>query len=286
MDLCGYYVARKYHPEGPASRRSRSTARPTPRTGWRAPTTCRWIRACTASSTSRCSRRGAFELGPFRITTDLLVHPIDAYGLRIEQAGKVLTYSGDTGICDGLVRLAKDSDLFLCEASFHDGRDDAPEIHLNGREAAEHAARAGAAPARADPHPAVERPGRARSARPPASSTARSSWPARRRLHALRLTLGSRDASTREPRERPAPSRHHHPAVARPRRGLGARRVRQDPRALRRLVTEGVPRWRKGSGLGWVTAEYAMLPARHAHPRRPRVGQGQASAGARTRSPG
>lgn len=25
-------------------------------------------------------------------------------------------------------------------------------------------------------------------------------------------------------------------------------------------VTEGVPRWRKGSGLGWVTAEYEMLP--------------------------
>ncbi|WP_432542355.1 ribonuclease PH [Kineococcus sp. SYSU DK002] len=24
--------------------------------------------------------------------------------------------------------------------------------------------------------------------------------------------------------------------------------------------TEGVPRWRKGSGQGWVTAEYAMLP--------------------------
>jgi ribonuclease PH len=25
-------------------------------------------------------------------------------------------------------------------------------------------------------------------------------------------------------------------------------------------VTEGVPRWRKGTGEGWVTAEYAMLP--------------------------
>src|SRR5438309_4137645 len=25
-------------------------------------------------------------------------------------------------------------------------------------------------------------------------------------------------------------------------------------------VQRGVPRWRKGSGLGWVTAEYAMLP--------------------------
>lgn len=26
-------------------------------------------------------------------------------------------------------------------------------------------------------------------------------------------------------------------------------------------VVEGVPRWRKESGLGWLTAEYAMLPA-------------------------
>src|ERR1700748_3655454 len=26
-------------------------------------------------------------------------------------------------------------------------------------------------------------------------------------------------------------------------------------------ANEGVPRWRQGSGLGWVTAEYAMLPA-------------------------
>ncbi|MDN5750509.1 MAG: ribonuclease PH [Pseudonocardia sp.] len=26
-------------------------------------------------------------------------------------------------------------------------------------------------------------------------------------------------------------------------------------------VTEGVPRWRAGSGLGWLTAEYAMLPS-------------------------
>ena len=25
-------------------------------------------------------------------------------------------------------------------------------------------------------------------------------------------------------------------------------------------ATEGVPRWRKGSGMGWLTAEYAMLP--------------------------
>ena len=34
-------------------------------------------------------------------------------------------------------------------------------------------------------------------------------------------------------------------------------------------VETGVPRWRKGSGLGWVTAEYAMLP-RATHTRSPR----------------
>ena len=39
-------------------------------------------------------------------------------------------------------------------------------------------------------------------------------------------------------------------------------------------ASTGVPRWRKDSGLGWVTAEYAMLPVVHAHPLRPRVGQG------------
>ncbi|MCT2278428.1 ribonuclease PH [Micromonospora chalcea] len=37
--------------------------------------------------------------------------------------------------------------------------------------------------------------------------------------------------------------------------GFGATRV-----LCTASVTEGVPRWRKGSGLGWVTAEYAMLP--------------------------
>ena len=40
-------------------------------------------------------------------------------------------------------------------------------------------------------------------------------------------------------------------------------------------VAEGLPRWREGSGLGWVTAEYAMLPrATHTRTRRERDGVG------------
>ena len=50
--------------------------------------------------------------------------------------------------------------------------------------------------------------------------------------------------------------------------------------------TEGVPRWRKGSGEGWVTAEYSMLPRATSTRSRPRVGQGARSAAARTRSRG
>lgn len=34
-------------------------------------------------------------------------------------------------------------------------------------------------------------------------------------------------------------------------------------------IEDGVPGWRKGSGLGWITAEYAMLP-RATHTRTPR----------------
>jgi ribonuclease PH len=43
-------------------------------------------------------------------------------------------------------------------------------------------------------------------------------------------------------------------------------------------VEAGVPAWRKGTGLGWVTAEYAMLP-RATHERTPRERSG---AGGRT----
>ena len=50
-------------------------------------------------------------------------------------------------------------------------------------------------------------------------------------------------------------------------------------------VTEGVPRWRKGSGLGWVTAEYAMLP-RATHTRSDRESVKGRIGAARTRSAG
>ncbi|MPZ04537.1 MBL fold metallo-hydrolase, partial [Micrococcus luteus] len=58
---------------------------------------------------------------------------------------RVLTYSGDTDACEGLVEAARDADVFLCEAAFHEGRDDGIDgVHLTGRRAGETAAQAGA----------------------------------------------------------------------------------------------------------------------------------------------
>ncbi|GHA95295.1 MULTISPECIES: MBL fold metallo-hydrolase [Streptomyces] len=89
-------------------------------------------------------KSGAFDIGPFSVRTEKLFHPVDSFGIRVEHNGRTLVYSGDTGTCDALAELAEGADLFLCEASFVDGKEDIPDLHLNGREAGEYAARAGA----------------------------------------------------------------------------------------------------------------------------------------------
>ena len=40
--------------------------------------------------------------------------------LRVEYAGKVIAYSGDTEWTDALIDVAKDADLFVCECNFYD----------------------------------------------------------------------------------------------------------------------------------------------------------------------
>ncbi len=88
----------------------------------------------------------AVSIGPFTITPYPVRHPADeAYALRVQAAGvdtegnpvvHTLAYSGDTDSCPGLEDAARNSDVFLCEAAFHEGRDDAIEgVHLTGKRA-------------------------------------------------------------------------------------------------------------------------------------------------------
>lgn len=89
------------------------------------------------------------QVGPFSITPFAVEHPTpEPYALRIDYHGvtgpTTLAYSGDTDACEGLVHAARGADVFLCEAAYHEGRDDALRgIHLTGRRAAEAARDAG-----------------------------------------------------------------------------------------------------------------------------------------------
>lgn len=88
-------------------------------------------------------RPGAFAIGPFQVTVDRVNHPVETFGFRVEHAGRVLAYSADTGMCDALHRLASGANIFLCEASYQDGAQNPPALHLTGREAGQVATEAG-----------------------------------------------------------------------------------------------------------------------------------------------
>jgi len=141
VDLGAYWVARQYTAEGPRP--------PIPVYGPRG--TAERVAGFGGEGVAAVQARfglvdhapGPVEIGPFRVTTDHMNHPVETFGFRVEHAGWRLAYSADTGESDALVRLADGVDLLLCEASFFDGPDNPPDLHLSARQAAEHAVRAG-----------------------------------------------------------------------------------------------------------------------------------------------
>ncbi|HET9671618.1 MAG TPA: MBL fold metallo-hydrolase [Actinomycetota bacterium] len=84
-----------------------------------------------------------FEVGPFRVTPFEMEHiGVRSLGYRIETGGAVLAYTGDTGMCDAAVELARDADLFLCEATYQDASRLFP-FHLSASQAGRLATAAG-----------------------------------------------------------------------------------------------------------------------------------------------
>jgi len=141
LDLAGYYVLRKYHPDG---------AQP------RIPV---WGPVGTADRLARaydlptepgmreefefCEWDGPVVLGPIRVEPVPVTHPVPAFGLRVSVGGRVVAYTGDTGPCEQLTQLARDADLLLAEASFRDGDDNPVDLHLTGTDCGEVARAAG-----------------------------------------------------------------------------------------------------------------------------------------------
>jgi len=143
LDICPFWVARTYGPDGRL-----------PRIPVYGPAGTALRMAQAYGMDSRPGMTEAFdfvtlapgrrEIGPFQVTLAHMNHPVETFGFRVEQAGRALAYSADTGNCPALVGLASQADVLLCEASYLSGPDPGPDMHLTARQAAEHAARAGA----------------------------------------------------------------------------------------------------------------------------------------------
>lgn len=139
LDLVPYVYARAYHPAGPASR--------IPLYG--PPGTDAHLTAAGATDRlpevfdCRPLGPGDREIGPFRVRTERMNHPVECYGVRLEYAGRTLAYSADTGETEALSRLARGADLLLCEASYAEDGANPPGLHLTAGQAGGYAARAG-----------------------------------------------------------------------------------------------------------------------------------------------
>jgi ribonuclease BN (tRNA processing enzyme) len=140
IDMCAYSVAQNYHPDGPRPRipvygpagteeRLSRALGPEPR-------------GMTDAFEFATLVPGTIEIGPLRITTARMNHPVETFGFRIEHGGRTLAYSADTGPCEELVSIAAGADVLLSEASFVDRPGNPVNLHLTAREAGGYATRA------------------------------------------------------------------------------------------------------------------------------------------------
>jgi ribonuclease BN (tRNA processing enzyme) len=142
LDLYPYFYARLFHPENPA---------PLPLF---APPGAFGRARSLVSDSGRVNMGRAFDvrevdpgddiqIGPFRILTAPMRHPVPTLGMRFEADGATLAYSADTGPTEALVSLSRGADVLMSEATWLEAPQEVEPLHLTGREAGEHAARAG-----------------------------------------------------------------------------------------------------------------------------------------------
>lgn len=146
LDLPGLFVWRRYHPSPPADKALMYGPSDT------------WSRLGAASSPyggeiddfsdifdiRHWVDAEPVQIGTLTVVPRVVAHPTESYGLRItDPTGASFVYSGDTGPCDMLVELARDADVFLCEASWTHSSGRPCNLHLSGTEAGRAAALAG-----------------------------------------------------------------------------------------------------------------------------------------------
>src|SRR5919201_3561898 len=86
-----------------------------------------------------------FEAAGLEVTPLRVLHyNIETYGFRVTDGERLLAYSGDSAPCGALVDVARDADLFLCEATLAEPREAGLRGHLAASEAVDAFERSGA----------------------------------------------------------------------------------------------------------------------------------------------
>jgi ribonuclease BN (tRNA processing enzyme) len=143
LDLVTYTYARRYHPDGELP----------PLKLYGPPGMLRHLAACYARPVDDLLAQvydvqelsvGTMEVGPFKMDLARVNHPVETFAMRIEHDGRAIAYSADSAACDDLVQLARGANIFICEASYLDGQENPPDVHMTGIEAGQHATRADA----------------------------------------------------------------------------------------------------------------------------------------------
>ena len=182
---------------------------------------------------SEYERGRPFAVDEVEVTALKVLHyDLDAYGFRVSANGTVLAYSGDSGPSDALAELARDADLFVCEATLEaPNPEGGTRGHLAADEADDAFRVAGAKRLLLTHRPSEREPRRALRAGP---RRLRARFPAE--LVALSLDLARFDARARQRGSGSAP-RYDHRILERSSRRYGetsiADRVKRTPAGSR-----------------------------------------------------
>jgi ribonuclease BN (tRNA processing enzyme) len=142
-DFSALTVLRRYHPDLPAEPRAATLPVYAP---VEAPSRFAAQYAPDAAELAGTDLSDVYDFHAWPVETRInginvrvtrVVHPCEAYGLRLEHGGRTLAYTGDSGPCAALSELADGADMLLAEASWTHAEDRPPDLHLSGREAGE-----------------------------------------------------------------------------------------------------------------------------------------------------
>jgi ribonuclease BN (tRNA processing enzyme) len=87
--------------------------------------------------------QNAFDVGPMHFAPFRTHHPANTFGLRITCGDATVVYTSDTALFPDLASACRDADLLISEATYIDGIEASPGIHMWAREAGRNAKEAG-----------------------------------------------------------------------------------------------------------------------------------------------